>query len=106
MKSSSHEGLIGFQQHEDQISALKALTKKHRETPETGKANSFLIKKEHLQQLMNQDGAEGIRIHIGFDGENLHPILTATDQTGDTMQTFALASMSPCPPECPPQKEF
>ena len=94
------KGLIGFQLHTDEIAELRKLTKKHRETPETGIANSFLIKKEHLQELMNQSGAEGIRVHLGFDGQSIHPILTAADKTGDTMQTFALASFIPCPPEC------
>ena len=106
MNKNTQGELFHFDKHPEEISALRELTAKHRATPETGIANSFLVPKEHLQQLLDQDGAEGIRIHMGFDGQTLTPILTGADQSGNTIQTFAFANAPDCPPICAPQNEF
>lgn len=58
--------------------------------------------KDILQAILNQSGAEGIRMYHGIDDDNLQVmILVAADANEDDMVSGIIAERgSPCPPRC------
>lgn len=65
--------------------------------------HGYFFGREKLLELLNQEGAMGIRIHYGHDADgNNQLVLLAADRNMNNMEGLILDLGSPCPAFCSP----
>jgi hypothetical protein len=84
------------------LATAKTWTASYRKQMASNGIKGHFFGKDILQAILDQSGAEGIRMYYGIDDNNQQVmILVAADANEDDMVTGIIADKgTPCPPRC------
>ncbi|WP_298154843.1 hypothetical protein [Flavobacterium sp.] len=63
----------------------------------------YMISAVNIQQILNQDGCQGLRIYNGYDAANkaTNLVIVGTDSSGnDLYEGVIMDRLTPCPSSC------
>lgn len=83
------------------LSEASEMTAAYRETIEEGNTISLLYDKDKVQQILDQDGCEGIRTYFGISEGQQVVVIVGCDADGNDMtEGLILEVGTKCPPYC------
>lgn len=88
--------------HNISLTEAAAMTKRYRDSIETGDIIAHYFGKQAIEAILAQQGAEGVRIYYGLDEENVKQIIAVgVNSSGNDLYNGLLAERTiKCPMQC------
>lgn len=94
---------ITLTQAETMVAAWISLQSTLSITVDEANPKAMAYGKERIQDILDQEGCEGIRIYNGYAQSKRNMILIGVDEDGNDMTGGNILELgSPCPPYCAP----